>query len=122
MASIRDIVQEAITTGYLSLAAVKQLHQMLEKEYEDEDLDALMTLHQAAVDGKVRQELNENKSVPSPKNKQRKHGIVKMKLVCETAFASAIVATIVFAMPKNSDISLITPQSNTAQIINFGDF
>jgi hypothetical protein len=122
MASIREIVQEAITTGYLSLAAVKQLHQMLEKEYEDEDLDALMSLHQAAADGKVRQELNEAKSLPSVKKKPGKRGIVKMKLVCETAFASAIVATIVFALPKNSDISLIAPQSNSAQIINFGDF
>jgi hypothetical protein len=55
---IRDLVQEAITTGYLSLAA-EQLRNLLKKKYELEDFDAFMTLQEAASSGRIRQESRE---------------------------------------------------------------
>ncbi|NJM71894.1 MAG: hypothetical protein HC862_17780 [Scytonema sp. RU_4_4] len=59
MMLIRDVVQEAITTGYLSVAAEEQLRNLLKKKYELEDLDAFMTLQEAASSGRIRQESRE---------------------------------------------------------------
>lgn len=59
MMLIRDLVQEAITTGYLSVAAEEQLRNLLKTKYELEDFDAFMTLQEAASLGKIRQESRE---------------------------------------------------------------
>ncbi|WP_026082639.1 hypothetical protein [Mastigocladopsis repens] len=59
MMLIRDVVQEAITTGYLSVAAEEQLRILLKTKYELEDFDAFMTLQEAASLGKIRQESRE---------------------------------------------------------------
>jgi hypothetical protein len=56
---IRDLVQEAITTGYLSVAAEEQLRNLLKKKYELEDFDAFMRLQEAACSGRIRQESRE---------------------------------------------------------------
>ncbi len=56
---IRDVVQEAITTGYLSVAAEEQLRNLLKTKYGSEDLHAFMTLQEAASSGKIRQESRE---------------------------------------------------------------
>jgi hypothetical protein len=110
MALIREIVQQALTTGYLSLAAEDKLHQLVQVEFEEEDIDALMRLEQAAIAGTIKKESQPLK--PSSPRKREK-GIVKMKLVCQTAFASAIVATIVFALPKNPDQGILSPNVNS---------
>ncbi|MBD3561414.1 hypothetical protein H6S82_21600, partial [Planktothrix sp. FACHB-1355] len=54
-----EVVQQALTTGYLTLAAEEQLRQLLQKRYDIEDLDAFMMLQQAAVAGRVKQESRE---------------------------------------------------------------
>jgi hypothetical protein len=56
MVLIRDIVQQALATGYLSIAAENQLRQLLKAKYDVEDFNAFMTLQQAAISGRVRQE------------------------------------------------------------------
>ncbi|MFB2982516.1 hypothetical protein [Microseira sp. BLCC-F43] len=56
MVLIRDIVQQALATGYLSVAAENQLRQLLKAKYDVEDFNAFMTLQQAAISGRVRQE------------------------------------------------------------------
>ncbi len=61
MVLIREVVQQALTTGYLSVAAENQLRQLLKSKYDREDLDAFMTLQQAAMAGVVRQESRELK-------------------------------------------------------------
>ena len=61
MVLIREVVQQALTTGYLTVAAENQLRQLLKSKYEREDLDAFMTLQQAAMAGLVRQESRELK-------------------------------------------------------------
>ncbi|BAZ38169.1 hypothetical protein NIES4101_41050 [Calothrix sp. NIES-4101] len=99
MASIRQIVRSAIAVGYISNAGIQQLHNLLKLDYEPEDIEALMSLHQAVVTGRVRQLANQSSQ---PSFKPTRRGIVKMKLICQTTFAAVIVGTVVFAMPKNS--------------------
>lgn len=59
MLLIRNVVQQALSTGYLTLEAEEQLRQMLSKKYEHEDLNAFMALQQAAMAGLVKQESRE---------------------------------------------------------------
>ncbi len=59
MILIRNVVQEALSTGYLTIEAEDQLRQMLTKQYDLEDLKAFMTLQQAAMAGQVRQQSRE---------------------------------------------------------------
>lgn len=56
---IRDIVQKALATGYLSIAAEDQLRHLLKTNYDSEDLNAFMKLQQAAMAGRVKQESRE---------------------------------------------------------------
>ncbi len=56
MILIRDIVQQALATGCLTVAAEKQLSQLLKNKYDLEDLNAFMNLQQAVISGRVRQE------------------------------------------------------------------
>jgi hypothetical protein len=113
MALIREIVQQAIKTGYLSDTAVEQLRQLLKTEYQEEDVDALMRLHQATVTGRVQQKPRDEKSLTSP---QSKRNIVKMKLVYQTTVGVLVLATIVFATPKKLEKSVITANSITSLI------
>lgn len=56
---IREIVKQALKTGYLTLEAEQKLRTMLQKKYEIEDLEAFITLQQAAMLGRVKQESRE---------------------------------------------------------------
>lgn len=59
MMLIRDIVEQALTTGYLTVEAEDILRQLLKHKYESEDLTAFLKLQQAAVSGNVRQQSRE---------------------------------------------------------------
>lgn len=59
MPLIRDIVQQALITRYLSLEAEEQLRTMLKTKYETADFRAFMKLQYAVMKGKVRQEARE---------------------------------------------------------------
>jgi hypothetical protein len=56
MILIREVVQQALSTGYLTVEAEQQLRKMLQGKYSSEDLKAFMTLQQAAMSGQVTQE------------------------------------------------------------------
>jgi hypothetical protein len=56
MMLIREVVQQALMTGVLSVEAEEQLRLMLAKKYDREDLHAFMSLQSAAMAGNVRQE------------------------------------------------------------------
>ena len=62
MALIRDVVQKALKTGYLTIEAEEQLRQLLTSRYDLEDLNAFMTLQEAAMTGQVKQESREQLS------------------------------------------------------------
>lgn len=56
---IKDIVQQALTTGYLSVAAENQLRRLLRCKLNADDLNAFWTLQSAAMTGDVKQESRE---------------------------------------------------------------
>jgi DNA-dependent RNA polymerase auxiliary subunit epsilon len=60
MILIRQIVQQALTNGYLSVEAEDQLRQLLQTtKYGLEDINAFMKLQQAVIAGMVRQKSRE---------------------------------------------------------------
>jgi hypothetical protein len=60
MISIREIVQQTLATGYLTITAQEQLRQLLQTtQYGYEDIKAFMALQQAAMEGEVLQERRE---------------------------------------------------------------
>ncbi|MEO6860137.1 MAG: hypothetical protein ABI180_01110 [Microcoleus sp.] len=62
MVLIRDLAQQALTVGYLTLEAENQLRRILTTtKYDLEDLNAFMTLQLAAMSGLVKQESRELK-------------------------------------------------------------
>ena len=62
MVLIRDLAQQALTLGYLTVEAENQLRRILTTtKYDLEDLNAFMTLQLATMSGGVRQESREIK-------------------------------------------------------------
>lgn len=59
MKLIREIVKQALATGYLTVEAEEKLKLMLRNKYELEDLEAFIDLQQATMLGMVRQESRE---------------------------------------------------------------
>ena len=59
MELIREVVQQAIRTGYLTIEAEEKLRTMLKSKYELEDFEAFISLQRAAMVGEVRQESRE---------------------------------------------------------------
>ena len=59
MNSIHEIVQQVLTTGYLTVNAEEQLRRLLTTKYGREDFCAFMRLQQAAMTGQVKQESRE---------------------------------------------------------------
>ncbi|MCU0549891.1 MAG: hypothetical protein MUC48_11140 [Leptolyngbya sp. Prado105] len=56
MAQIREVVQQALSTGLLSIEAENQLRLLLSSKYDREDFHAFMMLQNAAMSGSVKQE------------------------------------------------------------------
>jgi hypothetical protein len=59
MSLIREIAQQALTTGYLTVEAENQLRQLLLTKYDWDDFKAFIRLQQEAMEGRVRQESRE---------------------------------------------------------------
>ncbi len=59
MASISDLVQKTLKAGYLTIEAEEQLRKLLATHYNLEDLNAFVTLQEAAMMGRVKQESRE---------------------------------------------------------------
>ncbi|TVP55171.1 MAG: hypothetical protein EA343_25270 [Nodularia sp. (in: Bacteria)] len=59
MTRIRDVVQQALATSYLTVEAENQLRHLLTTQYDLEDFNAFMALQEAAMSGKVKQESRE---------------------------------------------------------------
>jgi hypothetical protein len=62
MMLIREIVQEALSTGYLTVVAENQLRLLLRSKYDIEDLDAFMTLQYEVISGRVQQESRDRRN------------------------------------------------------------
>lgn len=59
MCRIREIVEQALATGYLTVKAEDQLRQRLQSKYDFEDFQAFITLQKEAMEGRVKQESRE---------------------------------------------------------------
>jgi hypothetical protein len=110
MASIYEIVKEVLTNGYLSKEKFTQIEILLRGDYSKEDLQALIKLEQAIIDGRIKSEPSQAKQWQQVKTRP---GIVKMKLVCQTAMAAAIVATVVFRSPQTNSSNIISPDTGS---------
>lgn len=64
MAQIRELVQQAINTGYLDIKAESQLRELLCTRYDADDLRFFMKLQLAAMNGEVRLESHERRYQP----------------------------------------------------------
>ena len=64
MGLIRELVYQALNSGYLTIEAEDELRLMLRNKYELEDLEAFIQLQQAAMIGQVRQESREVLTAP----------------------------------------------------------
>lgn len=64
MIRIRDLVEQALTTGYLTVFGEEQLRSLLKTSgCESEDLAAFVKLQQAVMEGDVKQESREQISI-----------------------------------------------------------
>lgn len=59
MSQIREIVQQTLRSGYLTIEAENQLRQLLSMKYGRDDLKAFVRLQQEAMEGRVKQESRE---------------------------------------------------------------
>ncbi|MBN3926006.1 hypothetical protein [Nostoc sp. NMS4] len=99
MALIKEIVQQALNTGYLSVVAEDQLRSQLQSNYDSEDLDAWIILQRAIAAGGVKQESRRKKASPSPKAKDTSSSIKHAyQMAAELAYAAAVALT----MTKNT--------------------
>ena len=55
MTQIRDVVQNALTRGYLTVEAEDKLLYLLTKRYDMEDFNAFLNLQESAITGRVKQ-------------------------------------------------------------------
>ncbi|MBD2295585.1 hypothetical protein H6G06_19435 [Anabaena sphaerica FACHB-251] len=69
MTRIRDIVQTALTTGYLTVEAENQLRELLTTRYDCEDFNAFMALQEAAMTGQIKQESRESREECGPQKR-----------------------------------------------------
>ena len=64
MRLIREVVKQALKTGYLTIEAEEKLRKMLRNKYDLEDLEAFINLQQATMLGMVKQESRELLAAP----------------------------------------------------------
>ena len=55
MTRIRDVVENALTWGYLTVEAEDKLRYLLTKGYDMEDFNAFLNLQESAMTGRVKQ-------------------------------------------------------------------
>ncbi|MBX9253871.1 hypothetical protein H1Q63_07890 [Desmonostoc muscorum CCALA 125] len=99
MALIKEIVEKALATGYLSIVAEDEVRSLIQSDYDSDDLDAWILLQRSVVAGDVKQESRRKKVSPSPKTKDASSGIKHAyQMAAEIAYAAAIALT----MSKNT--------------------
>ncbi|MEA5617696.1 hypothetical protein VB711_07580 [Cronbergia sp. UHCC 0137] len=92
---IKEIVQQALTSGCLTIAAQSQIRLLLQTNYDSEDIDALVILQRSVECGEVKQEKSHSqKTYVLPKNKTASSNIkLAYQIAAEMAFAAALALT-----------------------------
>ncbi|MBH8571853.1 hypothetical protein I8752_02170 [Nostocaceae cyanobacterium CENA369] len=101
MLLIQEIVQQALSTGFLSVADQNRIQVLLQKSYDSDDLDAFIILQRAISAGDVKQEARPRKSSLSHTKEAASNIKLAYQIAAEIAFAAAVALT----MPKNSQDS-----------------
>jgi hypothetical protein len=102
MALIKEIVQEALNTGYLSVVAEDQIRMLIQTNYDSDDLDAWIILQRSIVAGDVKQESRRKKASLSSKSKEASANIkLAYQVAAEMAFAAAMALTMPSSNPKD---------------------
>ncbi|NDJ20747.1 hypothetical protein GS682_03625 [Nostoc sp. B(2019)] len=99
MVLIKEIAQEALSTGYLSVVAEDQMRVLIQTNYDSEDLDAWIILQRAVVAGDVKQESRRKKASLSSKGKNASSNL---KLAYQIAAEIAGAAAMALTLPKNT--------------------
>ncbi|MDZ7959908.1 MAG: hypothetical protein RMY34_18830 [Aulosira sp. DedQUE10] len=99
---MKEIVAQALTTGYLSVAAQNQIRSLLQSDYDSDDLDALIILQRAVVAGDVKKEVRSQKAVISSPAKDTASNI---KLAYQVAAEIACVAAMALSRTNNTNDS-----------------
>lgn len=94
MTLITEIAQEALSLGYLGIAAQNKINALLQINYDSEDVDALIILQRAIASGQVQRESHCQKSYLPTYNQQHKSSIkMAYQVAAEMAFAAALALT-----------------------------
>ncbi|MBD1804988.1 hypothetical protein H6F98_05920 [Microcoleus sp. FACHB-SPT15] len=56
---IYEVVQKALSNGYLTVEEEEKLRQLLQAKYGIDDLNAFFNLQQAVIEGRVKQQSRE---------------------------------------------------------------
>lgn len=99
MILIKEIVKQALTTGYLSAKSQDQIRNLLQTNYDSEDIDALIILQRSIASGKVQQELRGQNKYCSIVEKDSSSNI---KLAYQVAAELACVAAIALSFSANN--------------------
>jgi hypothetical protein len=94
MTLITQIAQEALSLGYLGLAAQNKINALLQINYDSEDVDALIILQRAIASGRVQQESHRQKYYLPTHHQPNKSSIkLAYQVAAEMAFAAALALT-----------------------------
>lgn len=90
MILIKEIVRQALATGYLSATARQQMRSLLQTNYDSEDIDAFIILERAVAAGDVKSEAE----TPVTKTQDTSSNIkLAYQLAAELAYAAALGLT-----------------------------
>lgn len=98
MTFMQEIVQQALNTGFLSIAAKKQIRVLLQTKYDSEDLDAYIILQRAVAAGDVKQESHSRK-LPLSSSRQDASSI---KLAYQNAAEMTFAVAVALSMTTKS--------------------
>lgn len=93
MVLIKEIVQQALKAGYLSVADQNRIQVLFQKSYDSEDLDAFIILQRAVAAGDVKQESRPRKYSLSNSKEAASNIKIAYQMAAEIAFAAAVALT-----------------------------
>jgi|GEM_PF-740242 len=112
MALIKEITQQALTIGYLSTQAKKQIQVVLANTCDSEDIDALIVLERAIIAGQVNEEPSKRivkATRNTTRNTPKTTSAANLNLAYQIAAELAATAALALTMPQNiHDKSLLS--------------
>ncbi|WP_353931778.1 hypothetical protein WJM97_04110 [Okeanomitos corallinicola TIOX110] len=103
MIVIKEIVKQALTTGYLSAKAQAQIRTLLQTNYDSEDIDALIILQRSVVAGKIQQESRCRNKYRSIVEQDSSSNIkLAYQVAAELACVAAMALSFCYIKPRQS--------------------